>query len=57
VSAVELAEATMSEKGLDDRVTRAAIVRAYLVRLYYMRDQGRVEQVGRNRNVRWRLID
>jgi hypothetical protein len=57
VSATELAEATMSEKGLDDRAMRAAIIRTYLVRLYYMRDQGRVEQVGRNRNVRWRLAD
>ena len=56
VSAAELAEVAMRDKGLgDDKDIRALFWRRFLVRLDQMATRGNVERIGSGQGVRWRL--
>jgi hypothetical protein len=56
VSAAELAEDAMKDKGLgDDKRVRATFVSRFLVRLDQLVEKGTVERIGSGNGVRWRL--
>jgi hypothetical protein len=56
VSAAELAEDAMKDKGLgDDKRVRATFVSRFLVRLDQLVEKGTVERIGSGNGVRWKL--
>jgi hypothetical protein len=55
VSAAELADAALRDKGYDDKRMRAEFISKFLVRLAQMASAGRVERIWHGNGVRWRL--
>lgn len=55
VSAAELADAALRDKGIDDPSVRATFVSRFLVRLGTMAPRGHVERIGNGQRVRWKL--
>jgi hypothetical protein len=55
MSAAELADIAMADKGLDDKELRATMITRFLVRLNQMVPLGSIERIGRGNGVRWRL--
>lgn len=55
VSAAELADKALADKGLDDPSVRSTFVSRFLVRLGNMAPRGHVERIGSGQGVRWRL--
>jgi hypothetical protein len=57
VSAAELADIALADKGIADAGVRATFVGRFLVRLDQMALRGHVERIGGGQGVRWRLAD
>jgi hypothetical protein len=55
VSAAEVAEIALADKGIEDQRQRATFVARFLVRLDQMATKGTVERIGSGNGVRWRL--
>ena len=55
VTASELADKALADKGIDDPSIRATFVSRFLVRLGNMAPRGHVERIGGGQGVRWRL--
>ncbi|MBV9152568.1 MAG: hypothetical protein JO204_12410 [Alphaproteobacteria bacterium] len=55
VSASELADAALRDKGIDDPGVRATFVSRFLVRLSNMVLREHIERIGSGQGVRWRL--
>lgn len=55
VSAGELADIALRDKGIDDPTIRATFVSRFLVRLGNMAPRGHVERIKQGQSVRWRL--
>jgi hypothetical protein len=55
VSAAELADLALVDKGIEDAGVRATFVGRFLVRLDQMALRGHVERIGSGQGVRWRL--
>lgn len=57
VSAAELADIALADKGIDDQRQRATFVARFLVRLDQMAGKGTIERIGSGQGVRWRLTE
>lgn len=55
VTAAQLADLALADKGIDDPSVRATFVSRFLVRLGGMALRGHVERIGTGQGVRWRL--
>jgi hypothetical protein len=55
VSAAELADIAVADKGIQDASVRATFVSRFLVRLDQMALRGNVERIGGGNGVRWKL--
>jgi hypothetical protein len=56
VSAAEIADIALADKGIEDARVRATFVARFLVRLDQMALRGHIERVGSGQGVRWRLV-
>ena len=56
VSAAELADIALADKGIQDAGVRATFVARFLVRLDQMALRGHVARIGSGQGVRWRLV-
>ena len=57
VSAAELADIVLADKGIADAGVRTTFVGRFLVRLDQMASRGHIERIGSRQGVRWRLAD
>jgi hypothetical protein len=57
VSAAELADIALAEKGIEDARVRATFIARFLVRLDQMVARGHIARIGGGQGVRWKLAD
>jgi hypothetical protein len=55
ISAAELADIALADKGIEDAGVRATFVARFLVRLDQMAARGHVARIGSGQGVRWKL--